>query len=337
MKTSLTSQLESFHIRSTKDPMIRPVHSAILTLLILSMQSHGQEPLEVITVVGRTPLGGGIDADKIAANVQSATAADLSEQRALDLADFMKRNFSSVFVNEAQSNPLQPDVRYRGFVGSPLLGLPQGIAVYQDGVRVNEPFGDTVNWALIPNSAIKNLHLMPGSNPMFGLNALGGAISIETKDGFSNKGTSASVYGGSFGRFGFQFETGDSVSEGFGHFVTGSYLEEDGWRDFSPTSALQLFGKLGWRSAATKIDLGLTLADTDLVGNGAVPVELLEMDREAILTRPDQTENELVLLNVIAAHALSETIEATGNIYVRNSNIGTYNGDGSDFSACSDN
>lgn len=66
----------------------------------------------------------------------------------------MKRNLSGVFVNDAQDNPLQPDVQYRGFVGSPLPGLPQGIAVYQDGVRVNEPFGDTVNWALVPESAI---------------------------------------------------------------------------------------------------------------------------------------------------------------------------------------
>ena len=108
--------------------------------------------LEVIEVVGATPLGGGLDTDRIAANVQTASAAELREQGALDLADFMKRSMASVFVNEAQSNPLQPDVQYRGFVGSPLLGLPQGLAIYQDGVRINEPFGDTVSWALIPEA-----------------------------------------------------------------------------------------------------------------------------------------------------------------------------------------
>src|SRR5690606_27919488 len=140
-----------------------------------------------------TPLGGDVPAARVAANVQSATAAALREQRALDLADFLRRNLASVFVNEAQSNVLQPDVQYRGFVGSPLLGLPQGIAVYQDGVRLNEPFGDTVNWALIPESAIDSVYLMPGSNPLFGLNALGGAIVIETKDGFSHPGASAEV------------------------------------------------------------------------------------------------------------------------------------------------
>ena len=125
--------------------------------------------------------------DRIAANVQTASAAELREQGALDLADFMKRSMGSVFVNDAQSNPLQPDVQYRGFVGSPLLGLPQGLAVYQDGVRINEPFGDTVSWALIPESAIDSLYLVPGSNPLFGLNALGGAIAVRTKDGFDSR------------------------------------------------------------------------------------------------------------------------------------------------------
>ena len=122
--------------------------------------------LEVIEVVGVTPLGGELDTDRIATNVQTATADELEEQGALDLADFMNRNLGSVFVNEVQSNPLQPDVQYRGFVGSPLLGLPQGLAIYQDGVRINEPFGDTVNWALIPESAIASVYLAPGSNPL---------------------------------------------------------------------------------------------------------------------------------------------------------------------------
>lgn len=328
--------LAIFRLRLTEDPVTRAIHTAIWALLCLSLQSHGQEPLDVIKVVGRTPLGGGIEAGKFASNVQSATAADISKQRALDLADFMKRNFASVFVNEAQSNPLQPDVQYRGFVGSPLLGLPQGIAVYQDGVRINEPFGDTVNWALIPDSAIKTVHLMPGSNPMFGLNALGGAIAIETKDGFSNAGRSAKLYGGSFGRVGLQAEVGDSARDNFAYFLTGSYLEEDGWRDFSPTNALQLFGNLGWRLSATTLDLNLTLADTDLIGNGAVPIQLLQMDREAILTRPDQTKNELFLVNLIAEHKVSDTLTVTGNVHVRSSEIGTYNGDGSEFEECAD-
>jgi len=309
--------------------------AGLAAVCLLGAQALAQAPEEVVEVVGRTPLGAGVAADEIAANVQRATGEAIEAQRLLNLAEFMQRNLGSVFVNEAQSNPLQPDVQYRGFVGSPLLGLPQGIAVYQDGVRLNEPFGDTVSWALLPQSAIETIHLMPGSNPLFGLNALGGAISIRTRDGFTSPGTTGEAYGGSFGRVGLAASTGASA-DGFGYFVTGEYLEEDGWREHSPTEAVQLFGKLGWRTGQTRIDLGLGLAETDLIGNGAAPVELLALDREAIFTRPDRTENELALVNLRIDHELSSELSLTGNVYVRGSDVGTYNGDDSDFEECED-
>jgi outer membrane receptor protein involved in Fe transport len=300
--------------------------------------AHAQQASapDTIEVIGTTPLGTDLDADRVAANVQTATADDIRERGALDLADFMRRSLGSVFVNDAQSNPLQPDIQYRGFVGSPLLGLPQGLAVYQDGVRVNEPFGDTVNWALIPESAIDTVYLMPGSNPLFGLNALGGAISIETKSGFSSPGTRAEILGGSFGRIGMQAETGGATDGGFGYFVTGSYLEEDGWRDFSPTEATQLFASVGTATDTATLDVSLTHADTDLIGNGAAPEALLGIDREAIFTRPDRTENALTLLNVSARKSLSDTLSLTGNAYLRDSDIDTLNGDDSDFEECED-
>ena len=214
-------------------------------------------PLEVIEVIGATPLGADLDTDRIAANVQTASAAEIREQGALDLADFMKRNMGSVFVNEAQSNPLQPDVQYRGFVGSPLLGLPQGLAVYQDGVRINEPFGDTVNWALIPESAIDSVYFVPGSNPLFGLNALGGAIAIRTKDGFDHAGTRAELAHGLVRPRRHPGRNGRRVRRRLGYFVTASHLDEDGWRDFSPTEAQQVFAKLDVERRAVALDVSL--------------------------------------------------------------------------------
>lgn len=292
------------------------------------------EPIDTIEVVGVTPLGGDLDTHRIAANVQTASAEELREKNALDLADFMKRSMGSVFVNEAQSNPLQPDVQYRGFVGSPLLGLPQGLAVYQDGVRVNEPFGDTVSWALIPESAIESLYVVPGSNPLFGLNALGGAIAVRTKDGFSNDDSRAEVTAGSFGRVGVEAEIGGVLSDELGYFVTASILDEDGWRDHSPTDAQQVFGKLTWRGDDSRVDVSLTRVDTDLVGNGAAPEDLLELDREAIFTWPDHTWNTLTMLGVSAEQTASPNITLRGNIYVRASDIDTLNGDDADFAEC---
>jgi iron complex outermembrane receptor protein len=290
--------------------------------------------VEVIEVVGTTPLGAELDTDRIATNVQTATAEELEEQGALDLADFMNHNLGSVFVNEVQSNPLQPDVQYRGFVGSPLLGLPQGLAIYQDGVRLNEPFGDTVNWALIPESAIAGIYLVPGSNPLFGLNALGGAIAIRTKDGINHAGTRAEALTGSFDRFGVQLENGGALGNDLAYFVTATRLTEDGWRDFSPTEAEQLFAKLTSTGERSHVDVSFTHADTKLIGNGPLPVDLLELDREAVFTRPDITENHLNMLAIDAEQSVSDTITLRGNLYVRSSDIATLNGDDSDFEEC---
>jgi outer membrane receptor protein involved in Fe transport len=294
------------------------------------------EPIEDIVIIGTTPLGSELDADEIAANVQTASAEDLREQGALDLADFMRRNLGSVFVNEAQSNPLQPDVQYRGFVGSPLLGLPQGLAVYEDGVRVNEPFGDTVNWALIPESAIDEVYLLPGSNPLFGLNALGGAIAIRTKDGFTSPGTRAELLTGSFGRTALQAETGGKLAKDWGYFVTASTFDEDGWRDFSPSEAEQVFAKLSSEGDRSRLDVSLSLVDTDLIGNGAAPADLLEIEPEGIFTRPDRTQNDLRMLTVSGEQNLSPTITLRGNLYLRQSDVETLNGDDSDFEECED-
>jgi len=299
-----------------------------------AQQAQPSNPIETIDVVGTTPLGAGRALDEIAANVQTATADDLREQAALDVADFMKRSLGSVFVNDAQNNPLQPDVQYRGFVASPLLGLPQGLAIYQDGVRVNEPFGDTVNWALIPESAISELYLVPGASPLFGLNSLGGAIALRTKDGFTHAGTNAELTAGSFERLTVQAETGGPIGDNVAYFVTASHFEEDGWRDYSPSEAEQLFAKLSARGEDSRLDVSLTYVDTDLIGNGAAPADLLEIDRAAIFTRPDQSKNELLMLNVGGEHSVSAAIAIRGNVYFRSSDVSTLNGDDSDFAEC---
>jgi outer membrane receptor protein involved in Fe transport len=173
---------------------------------------------ETIEVVGATPIHGlGIDRNKIPANVQTATADVLERTGAISVSGQMLLTMPSVHVNEATTNPFQPDLNFRGFVGSPLLGLPQGLAVYQNGVRLNEPFGDTMNWDLVPANAVASIEVMPGSNPLFGLNALGGAVSVQTKTGFSHFGHDVEVSGGSFGRYlvlGDEYEDQQFVSPG---------------------------------------------------------------------------------------------------------------------------
>lgn len=302
----------------------------------MTAEESVDDGIEVVRVIAPLTL----DTTRAGANVQAAIGEEIEDQHRVALADYLRANLASVFVNEAQSNPLQPDLVYRGFVASPLLGLPQGLAVYQDGVRINEPFGDTVNWALIPDSAIRDVVLVPGSNPLFGLNTLGGAVAVRTKDGLSHPGTRASLTAGSFGRREIAAETGGGNGT-LDYFATVAALDEDGWRDYSPTSARQGFAKASWNGATSggatsRVDASLTWADTDLIGNGAAPVELLESESAAIFTRPDQTRNDLVQFNLVARRETAAGLRLSGNVYARSSDIATYNGDDSDYENCDD-
>jgi outer membrane receptor protein involved in Fe transport len=304
--------------------------------LILTGSGTGwaDERLPAIDVISTTPLHGvEIERNQLPMHTEIATDKDLQAQQSLDLSEFLNQRFGSVFLNEAQNNPLQPDLLYRGFVASPLIGLPQGMSVYMDGVRINEPFGDTVNWSVIPESAIAGINLMAGSNPLFGLNTLGGALSVKTKNGFTHPGAEVELSGGSFGRYTAQASIGGQ-QENLGYFITGNYFDEDGWRDYSPSESKQLFGSLAWQGEAGSLDLGLSLSDSELIGNGALPEDLLEEDREAIFTRPDITEQEAALLRLGGQRELGDEVVLEGAIYFRNSQIDTLNGDDSDFEEC---
>ena len=277
-----------------------------------------------MTVIGNTPLAGlGLPVNEIPANVQTADSQALERQQTLSLAEFLNNNFSGVNVNESANNPFQLDINYHGFTASPLLGTPEGLSVYVDGVRVNESFGDTVNWDLIPQSALSTVTLLSGSNPVFGLNTLGGALSIRTRSGHDDPGSELEASGGSFGRWSFAAQTGGAVGN-FDYFLTGAYFDETGWRDDSPTRLWQGFGKVGWQNDRTDLDLSYTYADTSLSGNGAVPTSMLAYRREASYT-PDVTENLLHFVNLTGTQFLTDKLLLSANVYYRRLVTGTIN------------
>jgi outer membrane receptor protein involved in Fe transport len=282
------------------------------------------QELPQITVIGNTPLAGlGLPLNQIPSNVQTADSKDMQRQQTLGLADYLNNNFSGVNVSESADNPFQLDINYHGFTASPLLGTPEGLSVYVDGVRVNESFGDTVNWDLIPQSAISTVTLMSGSNPVFGLNTLGGALSVKTKSGHDDPGTEFEAYGGSFGRRSFEGETGGEVGN-FDYFLTGNYFDDTGWRDNSPTRVYQGFGKVGWQNDKTDVDLSYTYADTSLYGNGATPMSMLDYRRQASYT-PDFTANLLSFGNLTGTQVLTDELLLSGNVYYRHLITGAVN------------
>ena len=281
-----------------------------------------------IDVVASTPLPGtDLPIDEIPAPVQTASARDLQQTGALDLSDLLNQRLSGVHINQNQENPYQPDVSYRGYTASPLLGTPQGISIYMDGVRQNQPFGDIVAWDLIPKIAISELALMPGSNPLFGLNTLGGAISIDTKNGLSQPGTTVQISGGSFGRRAGEFEHGWSNRKGLSWYVAGNLFREDGWRQFSPSEVRQSFAKLGWQHAKTSIYLSGAYADNWLTGNGLQDTRFLAQNYSSVYSKPDITWNRSPSLNLSLRHDASSHLTFSGNAYFRYIRADTTNGD----------
>jgi len=317
-----------------KPDLKKEMKTTTVSLLALAVStSVAAQQAEEIVVVGVVPAGSSIQTDKLAYPVQTATAEDLENIAALSIADFLRQSFASISLNDAQNNPMQPDLQYRGFTASPLLGLAQGIAVYQNGIRINEPLGDAVNWDLLPQSAIQEISLSGGSNPLFGLNSLGGSLVIDMKDGFDFEGANLEVSAGSFGRRVSNFEFGGNNGQ-LAYYLNIERFDEDGWRDYSESDALNFYTSVGWRSDSTQINLNYQHGESELTGNGSSPIELIEFDREAIFTGPDITENDMNMVSFDFSHKVSSSINFSGNIFHRENNTDSFNGDGTEFGVC---
>jgi iron complex outermembrane recepter protein len=271
---------------------------------------------ETIDVIGTTPVPGlGTALENVPASVQTHGAKEVARQRPQSVADFLERNAGSVSLQSGQGNPFQPDVSYRGFTASPLLGTPQGLSVFLDGVRVNEPFGDVVNWDLLPPSAVASLQLLSGSTPALGLNTLGGALAIYTKSGSAYPGYALAAEGGSFGRAGGTFEAGGATGHLDG-FVTGNFQRDGGWALHNPSRVAQLFGKVGHQTEDSDLDLSLVLADTSLEGTQTLPRSWLDTPREAY-TFPDLNTNRVAHANLKGSLYLARDVLLGANAYFR--------------------
>jgi Fe(3+) dicitrate transport protein len=281
------------------------------------------QALGAITVEGVQP---GIDigptrglrlrTEELPYNVQSVSAEEIKASKAVSLTDLLNRKLQSVNVNDYQGNPFQMDVQYRGFTAGPQIGTPQGLAVFFDGIRVNEPFGDVVNWDLIPMNAIASVDVFPGSNPLFGLGTLGGAFTVRTKSGFDAEGTDVELLAGSFGRKQLQVEKGWNNGV-IGLFGAANLFMEDGWRSNSPSDVNQIFGKASYRGEKLELDLSTMYVWNDLVGNGLVPSQMYEQDPTSVFTSPDTTKNRLLQFQLAGTYNVSDTFSVTGQVYRR--------------------
>lgn len=285
--------------------------------------------MDHVDVIAAAPLPGvELTIDQLPSPAQVASDKDMDASGALDVSDFLNKRVTGVHINDVQGNPFQTDVNYRGYTASPLLGTPQGLSVYMDGVRMNQPFGDVVSWDLIPRMAIASSTLMPGSNPLFGLNTLGGALALQTKDGQSHKGTTLQGLYGSHVRRALEFEHGGARANGLlNWYFAGNFFKDDGWRVDSPSDVRQVFGKLGWQSGKNFVNVSVAQANNSLTGNGLQEERLLDADYASIYTKPDITDNRSTWVNGSFRRIQSSRLTFTGDAYYRYIRTSTVNGD----------
>ncbi|HEX3836757.1 MAG TPA: TonB-dependent receptor [Steroidobacteraceae bacterium] len=290
--------------------------------------------MQTVTVTATAIPGAEIDIDKVAGNVQVLTSADLIRDGSASLTNALNSNLSSISINDDLDDPFQPDILYRGFEASPVLGTPQGLAVYQNGVRINEAFGDTVNWDLFPDVAIDRVELVSAS-PLYGLNALGGAISITMKNGFSYQGGDLELSGGSFGQRSATLQYG--VNNGiFGFYVASRAVDWNGWRQFSNDRMRDVYAVLSAHTDTATLDLSYTRTDNAMDGQGPAPVQELAVSRSLVFTGPQANINSLNFLTLNGTLKLTNTWSLQGVLYYRQYAQGVQNGDNSDYMACAD-
>ncbi len=297
-----------------------------------ALPANPSQQLQTV-VVEATPISGNtIDIDKIPANVQILSAVDLSRDGSASLTGAMNSGLGSINVNDNLDDPFQPDILYRGFEASPVLGTPQGLAVYQNGVRINEAFGDTVNWDLFPDIAIDRVELV-SSSPAYGLNALAGAISVSMKSGFTYQGTDVELSDGSFGRRSAELQYGVS-SDHVAFYIAGRALDQTGWRLFSNDVMRQLYAVLSARNDRASIELSYTRADNLLNGQGSAPVQELAVSRGLVFTGPQHNLNRLDFLTLNGSWNMTDTWAVQSVFYYRQYGQTVANGNTTNYVSC---
>jgi iron complex outermembrane receptor protein len=306
----------------------------LATVLTGGVALAAADPLPTVTVTAPSPLpSAAVDPAKAPYEVQSLTSDDIGRSGAPAVSGALEQRLSSIGAVDDLDDAFQPNILYRGFSASPVLGAAEGLAVYQNGVRINEAFGDTVNWDLILPSAVSRIDVA-GSDPLYGANALGGAVVVTMKDGFTPAGMQLDLVGGGFGRRGLDLTSAGTIGR-LGGFIAVRELDQDGWRRRSSDKLRQAYGALSWRGDRLNLDFSLALADDALHGQGAAPVQELAVSRKLVFTSPQSNTNRLAFGTLSGAWRASPRLSFQGEVHVRGLTQAIVNGDATSAVACS--
>ena len=237
------------------------------------------------------------------------------------------RSAASVNLNEIQGNPFQLDLNYRGQRLSSVLGSAQGISAYLDGVRINEAFGDVISWDMLPESAISTITMIPGSNPMYGMNTLSGALVMTTKNGLTHEGNEVELTAGSFGRQRADVGLGRNLGNGYHAYAAATTFKEDGWREKSDSKLTNAFIKFGRDTEKTSWNVSVMGGASDLKGNGLAPHDMYTTNYRQGYTFYDITENKAQQVSFSGTHKLSNEEKLSLTTWYRHAKRQGNNGD----------
>ena len=314
-KQEKTPATEPKKTAAKKTPVTPPPVAPAASTAPVTAQVPGTGGIDDGSVLMSPVEGSSVPIGKYPGALGRASAADIARSGTTFVPSIIQQTVPGAILEDLQGNGFQQNLQFRGFDSSPLNGIPQGLAVYQNGVRINEAFGDIVNWDFLPNSAIEGITIV-GANPVFGLNALGGAVTVLMRDGFNFQGTEIDVRGGSFGRYQGELATGQR-SGTWGAFLSLEGIRDNGWREFSPATIRRGYADIGAKDDTTEVHLNFSAADNFVGATTAAPVQLLQLDWSDSFTSPQTTTNKMTMVSLNGQVKATPTLTFSGVSYYR--------------------
>src|SRR5919108_5311362 len=281
----------------------------------------GQEPTEPpvrlppLQVTGTRLPGAPLPIESVPATVDVIPGGTLRATGEVTLQESLRRLPGASTANQ-QGNSFQMDFSVRGFQGTSVTGAPQGISVFVDGVRVNEPTVEEINFDLLPLDDIERVELIRGPAAVFGRNTLGGVLNIVTRRGAEVREIVPEAEWGSFGMQKYRMRIG-GIEGPFDYYVSGTYFSEDGWRDASAGRVGRLFARIGLREGGTDVALSYQRAQNRIEQAGSLPESELDQHRTRNFTPGDFFEPLMNAVTLNLKQALGERWALAATLFTR--------------------
>ena len=247
--------------------------------------------------------------------IQIIPGDDIPQSGTPNIQEYLTR-LPGVTLNDEQGNAAQPDLTIRGFQVTPVTGVPQGVSVFLDGVRINEPTVEEVNFDLIPLDDLERIEVIRGPSVLYGRNTLGAAVNIITRRGGPALAIVPEFSWGSFGLQKYRAQVGGTEGP-VDYYVAGTYSWENGWRDESAVRLGSAFGKLGYRQGGTDATLSFQYVNNRIEQPGSLPLSELQRDRTLNFTGGDFFNPRLEFGTFNIRQELGIGLALEGNAFVR--------------------